>query len=79
MALIAFFARLGALEAATWRMLNETVEHGFTHFTLTLALAVASGDGHGEGEWWPVADLDAAGLPTLFANAARAVVRSRAA
>ena len=23
------------------------------------------------GEWWPVAELDAAGLPTLFAKAAR--------
>ncbi len=65
--------------AAEWRMLDERVEHGFTHFDLTLSLAVATlaGDAaspQGEGEWWPVADLDTAGLPTLFAKAARAIM-----
>ena len=40
-------------------------------------LAVARGEGQGEGEWWPLADLDAAGLPTLFAKAARAVIAGR--
>jgi A/G-specific adenine glycosylase len=25
------------------------------------------------GEWWPIAELDRAGLPTLFANAAALV------
>ena len=25
-----------------------------------------SGDAAGEGEWWPISDLDAAGLPTLY-------------
>jgi A/G-specific adenine glycosylase len=28
----------------------------------------------GEGEWWPVADIDDAGLPTVFARAARQAV-----
>ena len=46
------------------------VRHGFTHFDLELALVVGE-DATGEGEWWPLADLDAAGLPTLFAKAAR--------
>ncbi|GGB28627.1 A/G-specific adenine glycosylase [Sphingomonas metalli] len=59
-----------------WRVLPETVAHGFTHFDLTLALAVGRGVPHGEGEWWPLADLEAAGLPTLFAKAARAVMES---
>jgi A/G-specific adenine glycosylase len=50
------------------------VRHGFTHFDLELGLAIYAGDRFSElspGEWWPVGDLDAAGLPTLFAKAAR--------
>lgn len=44
-----------------------SVDHGFTHFDLTLALVrrelpLAAG----EGIWWPISDLDAAGLPTLY-------------
>ena len=64
--------------AADWRMLDATVAHGFTHFTLDLALAVAR-DHHGaaiDGEWWPVAELGAAGLPTVFAKAAEAIGRT---
>jgi A/G-specific adenine glycosylase len=68
----------GAPVAAEWRMLDEQVAHGFTHFTLDLALAVA--DAHhadaAGGEWWPIADLASAGLPTLFAKAADVVRRA---
>ena len=46
------------------------VRHGFTHFDLEMAV-VASNEALGEGEWWPLVDLDSAGLPTLFAKAAR--------
>jgi len=48
-----------------------SVDHGFTHFDLTLRLArreappEVSGAA-AEGEWWPISDLDAAGLPTLY-------------
>ncbi len=47
------------------------VDHGFTHFDLTLHLVrreppPETGDAAAEGEWWPIADLDAAGLPTLY-------------
>ncbi|WP_267394451.1 A/G-specific adenine glycosylase [Sphingomonas sp. GC_Shp_1] len=69
--------------AAEWRLLDEGVEHGFTHFDIGLAIAVATApadraDSAGEpgGEWWPIADLAAAGLPTLFAKAIPAVRRS---
>ncbi len=69
--------------AADWRMLGETVQHTFTHFDIDLALAVARIEAHqapdhdeGEGEWWPIATLDAAGLPTLFAKAAAAIGRT---
>ena len=43
------------------------VDHGFTHFDLTLKLVQReSPDAAGEGTWWPISDLDAAGLPTLY-------------
>jgi A/G-specific adenine glycosylase len=52
------------------------VRHGFTHFSLTLHLALYSGSDWaslppGAGEWWPLDRLEEAGLPTLFAKAAR--------
>lgn len=60
-----------------WRLLPATVDHVFTHFRLTLALAVMSGGSHEmpTGEWWPIARLEEAGLPTVFAKAA-AKIRS---
>jgi A/G-specific adenine glycosylase len=58
----------------SWRA-GGVVRHGFTHFDLELGLAIYAGDKWrelaGEGEWWPVAAIEAAGLPTLFAKAAR--------
>jgi A/G-specific adenine glycosylase len=43
------------------------VDHGFTHFDLTLQLVPReSHDAAAEGIWWPISDLDAAGLPTLY-------------
>ncbi|MFA5988324.1 MAG: A/G-specific adenine glycosylase [Sphingomonas sp.] len=58
-------------EGADWRLTGDVVTHVFTHFRLELALAVGRANGHVEqndGEWWPVAALDSAGLPTLFAK-----------
>lgn len=59
-----------------WRLLDEGVTHGFTHFTLDLALAVGRAHHPGDGLWWPVATLGEAGLPTLFAKAAEVVRRA---
>ncbi len=62
---------------ADWRLLDEQVHHSFTHFTLDLALAVArTHHAVNTGEWWPIARLDEAGLPTLFAKAAGIVRRA---
>jgi A/G-specific adenine glycosylase len=59
---------------ADWRQLDVTVAHVFTHFRLELALAVAPADRHSNaGEWWPIADVESAGLPTVFAKAAAAI------
>jgi A/G-specific adenine glycosylase len=62
-----------------WRRLDARVTHGFTHFELELALATGVAQAGevpaGEGsEWWPIADLPRAGLPTLFAKAAAAIM-----
>ena len=65
--------------AGAWRA-GGVVRHTFTHFDLELGLAIYAGNRLGElegGEWWPVADLDAAGLPTLFAKATRLVRAAR--
>lgn len=72
----------GAPLAADWRQLDATVAHGFTHFQLECALAAATIAGHSgsaPGEWWPIADLESAGLPTVFAKAARTFGRARCA
>ncbi|MBD3730356.1 MAG: A/G-specific adenine glycosylase [Sphingomonadales bacterium] len=56
-----------------WRHCGS-VRHSFTHFHLTLhvhAFAEGPMGAVGNGEWWPLDDLDGAGLPTLFAKAAR--------
>jgi A/G-specific adenine glycosylase len=52
-----------------------TVTHVFTHFTLQLSVVRARFDASCPlqlgGQWWDIATLDDAGLPTLFAKAAR--------
>lgn len=65
--------------AGAWKA-GGVVRHSFTHFDLELGVAVHAGDPsatQGEGEWWAVADIEQAGLPTLFAKAARLVLASR--
>lgn len=64
--------------AGPWRA-GGAVDHGFTHFSLRLHLEVYSGSDWDSlapesGEWWPIDRLDEAGLPTLFAKAARLAV-----
>nr|WP_281501156.1 A/G-specific adenine glycosylase [Erythrobacter sp. F6033] len=57
---------------ADWSELGA-VRHTFTHAHLTLSVQRAEirSMPDGEGEWWPISDIDNAGLPTLFAKAAR--------
>jgi A/G-specific adenine glycosylase len=60
----------GAPIGAEWEALG-TVAHVFTHFALDLAVVAAQApDREAEGEWWPIAQIESAGLPTLFARAA---------
>jgi A/G-specific adenine glycosylase len=57
-----------------WRSAGA-VAHGFTHFNLQLEVLLYLGNDWASlpegGEWWPLDRLDEAGLPTLFAKAAR--------
>jgi A/G-specific adenine glycosylase len=48
--------------------------HGFTHFSLDLWLVTRDEPPEGEGWWHPLADLAAAGLPTLYRRAAEAAL-----
>ena len=58
-----------------WRAAGQ-VKHSFTHFDLDLQLMLYSGSGWASlagdaGEWWPLDRLEEAGLPSVFAKAAR--------
>ncbi|MGQ7829542.1 A/G-specific adenine glycosylase [Altererythrobacter sp. Z27] len=53
------------------------VRHVFTHASLTLELVRIEGEPDGEGEWWPLERIEEAGLPTLFAKAARLALAGR--
>jgi A/G-specific adenine glycosylase len=55
------------------------VRHSFTHAHLTLSVErinVERTSPLEEGEWWPIAELEQAGLPTLFAKAAQLALAS---
>ena len=59
--------------AGPWRSAGEVV-HIFTHCRLTFELAIYSGAEWvslpADGEWWPLDQLAAAGLPSLYIKAA---------
>ncbi len=62
-----------------WTPLNRPVVHVFTHFRLTLTVETArvpsGAEPSGAGQWWPLARITEAGLPTLYTKVARAVMR----
>jgi A/G-specific adenine glycosylase len=61
---------------AEWRACGGG-RHVFTHFALDYAVVGAgASDRSIAGEWWPIARIEEAGLPTLFARAA-ALARSQ--
>ena len=62
--------------SGAWKA-GGVVRHSFTHFDLELGVVIYAGNAAavaGQGEWWPLDNLDAAGLPTLFAKAAQLVL-----
>lgn len=71
-------ASVAPVEAA-WAILPEPVRHGFTHFDLVLDIAKARLAERPaiDGDWHPVAEIERAGLPTLFGRAAEAAITPR--
>ena len=63
----------GAAPVAGERSSAGIVRHSFTHFELELEIVAvgATEPPPGAGEWWPLNAIQDAGLPTLFAKAAR--------
>lgn len=62
-----------------WRPAG-VVRHGFTHFDLELQLMLCRSADCASlppGEFWPVDTVEAAGLPTVFAKAARLALANR--
>ena len=62
-----------------WRPAG-VVRHGFTHFDLELQLMLCGSADCASlppGEFWPVDTVEAAGLPTVFAKAARLALANR--
>ncbi|MXP24532.1 A/G-specific adenine glycosylase [Altererythrobacter indicus] len=58
--------------AGDWESFGA-IRHVFTHFGLTLELRAVTDlakQPEGDGEWWPIEQLEEAGLPTAFAKAA---------
>ncbi len=67
----------GAPMPACWSDAG-TVSHVFTHFALDLRVLTTrwTADVAG-GEWWPIDQIEQAGLPTLFARAASRAIADR--
>ncbi|GGB75397.1 A/G-specific adenine glycosylase [Blastomonas aquatica] len=71
--------------AGQWTQVGAAVAHVFTHFSLTLSLALYRGpqidkvaiENLSGACWWPVERIEEAGLPTLFAKAARIAIQHR--
>jgi A/G-specific adenine glycosylase len=71
--------------AGQWTNVEAAVAHVFTHFSLQLSLALYRGpqidkvaiENLSGACWWPVERIEEAGLPTLFAKAARVAIQHR--
>ena len=69
----AVFAFSTGTRIAGWSTVKPV--HVFTHAALELSVLVQrdAPQPAGPGEWWPLDRIEEAGLPTLFAKAARLV------
>jgi len=66
---------------ADWQIHNNAIQHSFTHFSLEVDLAVYRNEkivtNNNDNIWWPLKDIDEAGLPTLYAKAIKWMARNR--
>ncbi|MEP3226630.1 MAG: A/G-specific adenine glycosylase [Parasphingorhabdus sp.] len=75
--------------AGDWLVHENIVQHSFTHFSLEVDLAVYQSDkividkndnssfDNGAMIWWPLDEIEDAGLPTLFAKAVGWAMRTK--
>ncbi|MDZ7588249.1 MAG: NUDIX domain-containing protein [Parasphingorhabdus sp.] len=67
--------------AGEWEILHSAVQHSFTHFDLVMDIAIYRSQIAArqslDGVWWPIDNLASAGLPTVFAKAARIMIEER--
>lgn len=58
-----------------WQVFEQIVQHSFTHFSLEVDLAVYQqrkvATNIDDDIWWPLDEIEKAGLPTLFAKAVK--------
>lgn len=58
-----------------WQVHVNAIQHSFTHFSLEVDLAVYRGGkivtNNDDNIWWPLEQIEQAGLPTLYAKAVR--------
>ncbi len=57
--------------------LMGSVTHVFTHFSLSLQVVAQPSADIAGGEWWPIDQLDKAGLPTVFRKAVNRALGER--
>lgn len=66
---------------ANWIIFNNAIQHSFTHFALEVDLAVYRGEkivtNNDDNIWWPLEQIERAGLPTLYAKAVRWMAKNK--
>ncbi|GAB5486731.1 MAG: A/G-specific adenine glycosylase [Parasphingorhabdus sp.] len=64
-----------------WQIFDNAIQHSFTHFSLEVDLAVYCGEkivtNNDDNIWWPLEQIEQAGLPTLYAKAIRWMVKKK--
>ncbi len=67
--------------AANWVVFENVIQHIFTHFSVEVDLAVYRGEkivtNNDDNIWWPLEQIEQAGLPTLYAKAVRWMVKKK--
>ncbi|MEP2989824.1 MAG: A/G-specific adenine glycosylase [Parasphingorhabdus sp.] len=67
--------------ARDWKIFNNAIQHSFTHFSLEIDLAVYRGEkivtNNDDNIWWPLEQIEQAGLPTLYAKAVRWMAKKK--
>lgn len=68
-------------DRVSWQIHPNAIQHSFTHFSLEVDLAVYHGEkivtNNDDNIWWPLEQIEQAGLPTLYAKAVRWMAKNK--